>query len=134
LAALGYLDEAREAAFELPERNLWGDSLRAKALTFLAQRYAETGDLRAGVDCALSVGKDDDRSDALAAYADIVAVLPPAELLPAVRAVLDRAATLSRQALLTDLAAFAPVIARVGGQQAIEDIVTAVEAVTRWWP
>jgi hypothetical protein len=134
LANLGYLDEAREAALELPDRDISTNSVRNNALIHPARRCAAIGALRAGLDCALSVPDDNDRSDALAGYAEAAAPLAPTVLLPTVRAVLGRAPTLSRRSLLTDLGAFAPVIARVGAQQAIEDIATAIEDAARWWP
>ena len=101
LADLGYLDEAREAALELPDRDISTDSVRNDALSGLARRYADIGALRAGLlDCALSIPDDNDRSDALAGYAE-AARLAPTVLLPTVRAVLGRAPTLSRRSLLT---------------------------------
>lgn len=135
LIACGYLDEARDAAFKLPEYAWSSDHPRADALTELARRYAAIGAVRTGIQCALSItDTDDTRSEALAAFADAATTAPPANLLPAIRAVLDRAATLSRPSLLTDLAAIAPLIVRVGGRQVIEDIATAIGDTARWWP
>ena len=44
------------------------------------------------------------------------------------------AASTHRSGVLRDLGALAPVIARLGGQAAVQETVTAVEDVARWWP
>jgi hypothetical protein len=133
-AAYGYLDQARAAAGELLEVNNWGEHVRALALTDLAPRYIRAGQVRSGLECALAIRDDDDRSQALGDFADAAAALPPATLLPAVRTVLGQASRLGRGSLLSDLGALAPVIARVGGPTAAEGIVEALDDVARWWP
>jgi hypothetical protein len=40
----------------------------------------------------------------------------------------------SRSELLADLAALAPVIAALGGPEAIAETCRAIEDVGRWWP
>ncbi|MFC8512189.1 hypothetical protein [Streptomyces sp. NPDC057257] len=134
LAGHGYLDEARRVIDYLPSHSPHGEPHRADALTLLARRYVETGALDAGMHCALSIPEDEERSGALAAVAESAAALPPTALLHAVRTVLSRAPTLPRSALLTDLAAFAPVLVRIGGRRAAADLADAIDDVTRWWP
>jgi hypothetical protein len=134
LAASGHLDQARAAADQLPEANNWGEHVRASALTDLAPRYVCAGEVRSGLECALAIRNDDDRSQALAAFADTAAPLPPATLLPVARMVLGRASSLGRGSLLANLGALAPVVARLGGASAAERIAEALDDVARWWP
>jgi hypothetical protein len=134
LAALGYLDDARAAALELPETNNWGEHIRAAALTDLAPRYVRAGNVRAGLDCALAIRDDDDRSQALGAFTDAALTLPAETLLPTIRTVLGRCTAMTRQSLLADLGALGPIIASVGGEAATQGIVAALHDVGRWWP
>jgi hypothetical protein len=63
-----------------------------------------------------------------------LAALPPEKAHPLWAETLRLSATRSRSELLADLAAFAPVIAALGGAEAIEETGRAIEDAGRWWP
>jgi hypothetical protein len=132
LAHLGYLDEARAAARLVPELSTWGNALRAPALADLAVRYAAI-DVNIGLECALEIHDDDDRARALAAFADAISHMPAQTLLPVLRVALARAAAMARRSVVGELASFAPVIATIGGMDAVGSVRVALDDVGRWW-
>jgi hypothetical protein len=83
---------------------------------------------------ARRIGDDEDRARALAELAPRLAALPQAKALPLWGEALQLSAARSRRGLLADLAALAPVIAALGGPEAITETCRAIEDVGRWWP
>ncbi len=57
-----------------------------------------------------------------------------AELLSLWHDVLERLAQCSRPDLLSDLRTLTPVIAKLGGDEAIVELFYAIQDVGRWWP
>jgi hypothetical protein len=129
LAALGQVEEALEVA-----RGIGREGHRASALEALATRLAQAGRLELAVQAAGGIGHEWYRARALKAVATRLLALPPAEVLPLWVETLRLCATRSRRDLLADLAALAPVIAALGGPEAIEETCRAIEDVGRWWP
>jgi hypothetical protein len=74
------------------------------------------------------------RVDALAALAPRLAELERPALYPLWAESLPVLSGRTRQDLLTDLRALAPVIARLGGAEAVAETFRAIQDVGRWWP
>jgi len=75
-----------------------------------------------------------DRARALAALAPKLAKLNRGKLLPLWEKTLRFSSTHSRADLLADLDAVAPIIAALGGAEAICESCRAIQNVGRWWP
>ncbi len=74
------------------------------------------------------------RSEAMAALAPRLAKLPRAELYRLWIETILVSATRKRESLLWDLGALLPMIAALGGSEAMADTVRAIQDVGRWWP
>ncbi len=122
---LADLGRAKEALAVAREIGLRGD--RAGALAFL-------GHVREALAAAWGIKDVADRAGVLTILAPHLAALSQAGVLPLWGKALRLSATRSRHELLSDLAALAPVIAALGGPEAIEETCLAIEEVGRWWP
>jgi hypothetical protein len=71
---------------------------------------------------------------ALAALAPHLARLSREALSPLWYATLQLSATRFRKDLLADLRALVPVLAALGGDQAVAETCRAIQDVGRWWP
>jgi hypothetical protein len=121
LAEAGRVAEALDVA-----RGIGDEGSRAGALAALGQ-VAEA------LDVARGIGDEGSRAGALAAIAPYMAALAY-QALPLWGETLRISATRSRRDLLADLGALEPVIAKLGGPEAIEETCRAIEDVGRWWP
>ncbi len=82
-----------------------------------------------------SIEDDKHRSKALATLAPQLAVLSSAtRILREPREALPILAERTRKQLLADLGALVPVIEALGGAEAVEEAVQAVQDVGWWWP
>lgn len=106
---------------------------RAEALAGLAA-HLPADLLTEALAAARAIGDEWYRAQALAGLAPRLAKLPTAILLPLWRETLPPLAGHTRQALLADLAALAPVIAVLGGAEAVAETSRAIRDMGRWWP
>jgi hypothetical protein len=114
-------------------RTIEDERLRADALVALAPRLGADL-LPDALEAARAIKDARHRTCALAALASPLAKIPRELLLPVWKKTLDHSATRLRSDLLSDLSALAPVIAALGGPEAIEEACRAIEDVGRWWP
>jgi len=75
-----------------------------------------------------------DRARAFAKLAPQLAALHRERCLPLWQETLELSATRSRQELLADVAALAPVVVALGGPESVEETCRAIHDVGRWWP
>ena len=80
------------------------------------------------------IGSEWQRAEALGALASQLLRLPLATLDPLWKETLPLAATRTREDLLADLFALVPIIATLGGAEALSEIGRAIQDVGRWWP
>jgi tetratricopeptide (TPR) repeat protein len=128
LTKLGRVDQALEVAREIRK-----ESIRAKALAML-KAHLDDFLLTRALEVARGITKGRDRATALRAFVPLLATLPKEQLAPLWEDTLRLSATRSRRGLLSDLAVLAPVIAALGGSEAIEELGRAIQDVGRWWP
>ena len=76
----------------------------------------------------------DDRMITLAGLAHQLIALQPATLYPLCQEALRTLAMRTRRDFLADIRALAPVIHKLGGEQAIAETFRAIQDVGRWWP
>jgi hypothetical protein len=107
---------------------------RAQALVELAPRLAEPAQVESALELARGIEDEGVRAWALAVLAPCLAALPRSQVLPLWEETLCLSTTRSRRDVLADLGALAPVIASLGGSEAIEAACRAIEDVGRWWP
>lgn len=86
------------------------------------------------LDAAKEIGGDSLRAEVLSDAADAFAQLAPAALYPAWRETLHGMASLDRPVFLHNLQRLSPIIVSLGGQRALEGILSAIQDVGRWWP
>ncbi|MBS0554614.1 MAG: hypothetical protein JSS47_19135, partial [Proteobacteria bacterium] len=138
LAAIGlYLDSGllASAVAMLPERFDEQDSVAlAEALAGLAEHLSGPA-LEQAIDVACAISCTAPRATALAAVAARLRSLSVEALYPLWRQrMLPRLATRSREELVSDLAALAPALGRLGGADALKQLCQGIDDVTRWWP
>jgi hypothetical protein len=129
LAALGQVEAALELA-----RGVGDEGADARALAALAPHLAAPGQVETALELARGIGHDLARAYALQALAPRLAALPRSQVLPLWEDTLRLSATRSRRDLLADLGALAPVLAKLGGSEALDEACRAIEDVGRWWP
>ncbi|HKM55588.1 MAG TPA: hypothetical protein VJY33_19440 [Isosphaeraceae bacterium] len=115
-------------------REIRGVRDRAQALVALVPRLAELGQVEQALEVARGIGDAKERARALAALAPKLAKLIRAQVLPLWEETLRFSSTHSRADLLADLDALAPIIAALGGAEAICESCLAIQDVGRWWP
>jgi hypothetical protein len=96
--------------------------------------------LQEALAAAGEIGDEDARAKALAGLASYVVTLPrpalarlwaePQDGIPLLRFLARR----SRRDLLSDIRALVPVIAVLGGDEAVAETFHAIQDVSRWWP
>ena len=86
------------------------------------------------LEAARAIETDWLRARAVAALAPHLVKLSPETLYPPWDATLQLAATRTRKDLLSDLRALVPVLARLGGAEAVAETFRAIQDVGRWWP
>ncbi|GAK58799.1 NB-ARC domain protein [Candidatus Vecturithrix granuli] len=106
---------------------------RAKALAVLAPHLCKEL-LSEALTLAPAIDYADNRAQALKSVVPRLIEYPVEELLRLWPGVLARLAQRSRQDLLSDLEALTPVIAIIGGDEAIAELARAIQGVGRWWP
>ena len=129
LAQLGHPAEALETA-----RAIGYEGDRSQALATLAPRLVELGHPAEALEAARAIRDEGDRSQALAALAPQLAELTPATLSPLWSRTLRLLATGTREGLLGDLCVLVPVLAALGGAEAVAETFRAIQDVGRWWP
>ncbi len=129
LANLGRVEEALEVA-----RGIGDEWKRANALAGLVPRLADLGRVEEALEVARGIGDESHRAQALAALAPKLAKLNRGKLLPLWEETLRFSSTHSRADLLADFDALAPIIAALGGAEAICESCRAIQDVGRWWP
>ncbi len=110
---------------------------RARALTALAPRLPTSRQeevYREAVVTALAVSFTETRAQVLAILMPHLSTLPEETILDIWHESLPIMANKGRPALLSDLEAFACIIARVGDREAIKAAVEAIQNVGKWWP
>jgi len=90
--------------------------------------------LREALAKAQAIQDVDNRVGVLAGLALRLAELSPASLYPLWCATLPLLARRTRQDLLADIFLLAPIIAALGGEEAVVETFRAVQDVGRWWP
>jgi hypothetical protein len=132
LAEMGDVEEALRVAREI------GDEYdRSRALTSLAPRLPQAereGVLREALAAAREIEDEYDRSRALAGLGPYLAEFPRTILFSLWRETLRILSTHRRRDLLGDIRALAPVVAALGGGEAVVEIIGAIQDVFRWWP
>ncbi len=155
LPELGHMDEALKVARgigEQPHRNRLPGELspcvlesgRVKETLQMARgtqnqrdrarTLAELGRVEEALEVVRGIGDPWDRSQALGELVPHLAELPRAKALFLWGETLGLHAIRSRIDLLADLDILAPVIAALGGSEAVEETCHAIEDVGRWWP
>ena len=122
------LEEALSAA-----REIESEYERAKALLGLAP-YLPEALLRETLTVAREIKSKGRRAEVLAGLASHLAQLPCQHLYPLWQETLPVLAARTRKDLLADLCALEPVIAALGGAQAVAETFRAIQDVGRWWP
>jgi hypothetical protein len=84
--------------------------------------------------CSRGISDERERGRALTDLAPQLTALPQAKALSLWKEILRFSATRSRPDLLADLAPLAPVIAALGGPEAVAETCRAIDDVGRWWP
>jgi len=110
---------------------------RSQALAALVPHLGPTERDRAlgeALEAVRAIGNEGDRPQALAALAPQLAELTPATLSPLWSRTLRLLATHTRRDLLMDLIALVPVLAALGGPEAVAKAFRAIQDVGRWWP
>jgi len=131
LAGLGYPQEALAAAREIQD-----EQYRAEALAGLAPHLPEElreQVLREALAAARAIEREWGWADALSALAPHLAEWPHDRLYPLWQETLPLLARRTRKDLLSDICALAPVIAKLGGPEAIAETFRAIQDVGRWW-
>jgi hypothetical protein len=105
---------------------------RAMALTGLAEKLPEA--LPLALDAALSIQDERYRAEALTALMPKFENLSNSVLLNFWQETVKCFCRQTRQQSLRDIAVITPLIFQLGSQAAIQEVVTAIELVTRWWP
>jgi hypothetical protein len=126
------LGAALEAA-----REIGSESGRAAALTALVPRFTTPERdqvLSEALAAARAIDDERSRAAALAALVPHLARLPCQALYPLWKTTLHHSATRPRKDLLADLRALLPVIATLGGEEAVVETFRAIQDVGRWWP
>ena len=86
------------------------------------------------LEAARAIGDEGSRAWALVVLAPHLVKLSPGTLYPLCNATLQLAATRTRRDLLSDLRALVPVLATLGGEEAVAETYRAIQDVGRWWP
>jgi hypothetical protein len=107
---------------------------QAEALAGLALQLAELGHLQQALTVARGIGEEWCRPETLADLAPYLAELAPTTLCSLWCETLPVLSTRTRTDLLADLCALAPVVAALGGAQAMAETFRAIQDVGRWWP
>ena len=110
---------------------------RAEALAALAPHLTppeRDQALSQALEAARAIGDEESRARALAALAPHLVKLSPGTLYPLWNATLQLAATRTRRDLLSDLRALVPILATLGGAEAVAETFCAIQDVGRWWP
>lgn len=131
-AALGSSDEALTAARELSDSE-W----RARALTALMPYLKERTQqetLEEAIMAAQSVDDAHRRGQLLTGLLPYLQPLPSATLVEEWSLLLRSSSRGTRQGLLSDLAAFAPLIVKLADTSAAQPTVDSILSVGRWWP
>jgi hypothetical protein len=126
------LDTAIEAAQALPELSDRVDALLAFVARLDGERRGEV--LREAVRSAARIDDDFQRLHRLEDIARILGQFSPAAAHPFWRTMLDPLARRSRESILWDVQAVAPLVGTLGGVQSLEDSRAGIEQVAEWWP
>lgn len=106
---------------------------RAQVLTGLAPHLPE-GLLPEALTAAWAIEDEWHRAEALTGLAPHLSELPVTTLIALWQELLGIWSHRSRQDLLSFLGALSPVIAKLGGKEAIADLFHAIQDMGRWWP
>jgi hypothetical protein len=128
LAVLGSATQAFEMAGTITD-----EESRAKALAAMVP-YLDKDLLPSALGLAQTIADGEHRAAVLKTLATRLAALDRAWVLPIWEQTLLRSARRSRIGLLLDLAALAPLIAKLGRSEASAETCRAIEDVGRWWP
>ena len=123
---------ALEAIYEIED-----EYSRAQGLAGLAPHLPEPSRreaLRKAVGAAKEIRYMDDRARALGALVPCLIQLPRFILYPLWCETLSSLAQRTRQDILCDLQVLAPLIAELGGKEAIAETFRAIQNTGRWWP
>jgi len=126
------LREALDAAGKIQD-----EDDRAHALAGLVPRLAELGHPQEALDAARKIEREFARSHALAGLAPRLAEWAgkePAAARQAWQETLHLLARRTRPDLLSDLRALSPLLAALGGAEAVAATFRAIQSVGRWWP
>jgi hypothetical protein len=123
--------EAEREAYELKEP--FGDWM-PRLLVDLARRLVESGEPRLALMVASAIQSADLRAEQFAEFAEPLAEFPRDARHAIWCQALHILAARTRGDLLSDLHALAPVLLSLGGPDAAEVAVRAVQDVGRWWP
>jgi hypothetical protein len=137
--------QAVTAVLECARTKAWAwdftlEGTLTEALAWLVTRLAELGDYKEALSTAREIGDEHDRAAALAELARRLAALPRSVVASLWVEAQDGATLLrfsarrSRPDLLSDIRALAPLIAALGGDEAIAETFHAIQDVGRWWP
>jgi len=129
LAELGHVQEALAAAREIED-----EKTRSEALAGLAPHLAELGHVQEALATAREIRDEGTRSRALAGLAPHLAEFPFVTLFSLWGETLRILSTRRRRDLSSDIRALAPVVAALGGGEAVAETVGAIKDVCRWWP
>jgi len=132
-----YLPEARLAGVLEAICEIEDEYVRAQGLAGLAPHLPEPF-RREALKKALGAAKEiqymDARARALEALVPFLTRLPRSSLYSLWCETLSDLARRTRQDILSDLRALAPLIAALGGQEAVAETFRTIQSTGRWWP
>ena len=123
-------------------RQIQKDYLRAQALSALANKLtpefipealATALQIRSKYELSEYQRSKYDRTYVLSALTDKLTQMPTTQLYRLWENSLHALSLRTRPSLLSDITALTPVIFSLGGEEAIENIVIAIQDVSRWW-
>jgi hypothetical protein len=132
LAELGYPKRALAVVGEIQDQAARTEQL-SRLLLYLP-RALQSETLQEVLATMGHTGSEARRGEALERLAPYLAQLSGPELYPVWQEMLPLLVTRARRDLLAGLCALEPVIAALGGEEAVEETFQAVQDVGRWWP
>lgn len=122
------LDEALSAA-----RKIKNDYWRAKALSDIASKFPDAQKIEFRLEAFSATNRIHDRVAIINLPTQEEAEEESIYLSSWALAIYDLS-TMSRSDFLSDLSSLAPLLARLGGDEALRETIQAIEDVGRWWP
>jgi hypothetical protein len=121
-------------ASALDHARLLDSYLRSKALAGLLPRQGDIGEVTAALKEAATIDETQDRATVLAYLTQRLSAAEDPTVYESWSHLLQELAKRPRSELLSDLGAFAPLLAQLGGTTAVIDVAEAIAETVRWFP